>query len=391
MTLKNRQEYFFFFVQIEGCLFHYSQIHSICHTFLIFFARSSTFGVTGNAREPLSPWEPLCTSEDDSAQSLTLILPVFSNLTIFHMRLNTYLFFSILLALGSCVGTDFVDEPLGPVPTQLALSHTSLVLLEGESQQLSAQVFASDGSTLEASVNWSSRNSAVATVEADGLLTAVSEGQVWVDVFTQTLEDSILVTVSIDSEALAAITITTSPTNLAIGDTLQLEVELSNTNGMLLTDKEVTWSSTDPDICSVDDNGLVMALANGTTQIVASAEGVSSLPISLMVGADKLSRSGTFRGLNGYSVEGTATLERSADESMLVFGSDFRSQSGPGLFVYISPNATNVTGGVSLGELKTQSGTQSYPIPANVDPDEFDHVLIYCQPFRVPFGTANFE
>ncbi len=308
------------------------------------------------------------------------------------MKQNTYFFFLILLALGSCIGTDFVDEPLGPAPSLLQLSHASLVLLEEESQQLSAQVIATDGSTLDRLVNWSSRNPSIATVEPDGLLTAVSVGQVWIDVFTETLEDSILVTVSIDPEALASITITTtSETNLSIGETLQLEVELSNANGMLLTDKVVSWLSTDSDICSVDDNGLVTALANGATQIIASSEGLSSLPISLMVGGESLSRSGTFRGLNGYSVEGTATIERTADESMVVFETDFRSQSGPGLFVYISPNATNVSGGVSLGELKAQSGAQSYPIPANVDPDEFDHVLIYCQPFRVPFGTANFQ
>ena len=340
---------------------------------------------------PLSFWGALCTLEDDFDNGLTLILPIFYNVTLFHMKLNTYLFFSILLTISSCIGTDFVDEPLGPVPSLLELSHASLILLEGESQQLSAQVFASDGSMLEAMVNWDSRDPSIATVESTGLLTAVASGQVWIDVFTQTLEDSVLVTVSVDPEALASITITTSPMNLSIGETLQLEVELSNANGMSLTDKVVTWSSTDTDICSVDDNGLVTALANGAAQITASSEGVSSLPISLMVGADSNSRSGSFRGLNGYSVEGTAAIERAADQTMVVFESDFRSQSGPGLFVYISPNATNVTRRVSLGELKAQSGAQSYPIPDNVDPDDFDHVLIYCQPFRVPFGTANFQ
>lgn len=309
------------------------------------------------------------------------------------MKRSVYLFFWLLLTLGlaGCLGTDFVDEPLGPVPSRLELSHTSLILLEGESQQLSAQVIASDESMLDVPLNWISRNPSIATVDPGGLLRAVSAGQVWIDVFTQTLEDSILVAVSVDPEALASITITSSQTDLAVGDTLQLEVELSNANGVLLTDKVITWQSTNPDICSVNDSGLVIALASGATQIIASSEGVSSLPISLMVGAESLSRSGTFRGLNGYTVEGAVVLERSADEASVVFQSDFRSQNGPGLFVYLSPNADNVSGGINLGSLQTQSGTQTYSIPANVNPDEFDHVLVYCQPFRVPFGTANLE
>ena len=307
------------------------------------------------------------------------------------MQRPIYLLSLILLALAGCIGTDFVDEPLGPVPSRLELSLTSLSLLEGESQQLSAQVIASDDSPLDVPVSWSSRNPAVATVDPTGLLMAVATGQVWIDVATQTLEDSLLVTVSVDPEALASITIITSETNLSIADTLQLEVELRNANGAVVTDKVITWESTDPDICSVDDNGQVIALANGVTQITASSEGISSLPIPFMVGGDSLSRSGTFRSLNGYTVEGTAILERSAEQAVLRFDSDFRAQNGPGLFVYLSPNPTNVNGGVSLGSLKAQSGTQTYDIPDNVNPDNFDHVLVYCQPFRVPFGTAAFQ
>lgn len=309
------------------------------------------------------------------------------------MKRNAYLCSVILLALGlgSCVGTDFVDEPLGPVPSRLELSHASLVLLEGESQQLSAQVIASDESIVNAPVEWSTRNSAVATIDAAGLLMAISAGQTWIDVFAETLEDSILLTVSVDPEALASITITNSINQLSIGDMLQLEVELSATNGTILTDKEVSWASSDPEICSVDESGLVTALANGMTQIIASSEGVSSLPFNLMVGSDSMSRMGTFSGLNGYSVEGTAVLERSGDQAKVVFNEDFRSQSGPGLYVYLSPNANNVTGGISLGELKATTGMQEYPLPSSVNPDDFDHVLVYCQPFRVPFGTANFQ
>ena len=307
------------------------------------------------------------------------------------MQRPIYFLFLILIALASCIGTDFVDEPLGPVPSRLELSNRVLTLIEGEIQQLDAQIIASDGSSVDGTVNWSSRNPSIATVDPSGLLTAVATGQVWIDVLTQTLGDSLLITVSADPNALASITIITREMNLTVGDTLQLEVELRNASGVEVNDKEISWLSSDPDICSVDDRGQVIALANGTTQITASSEGINSLPIPLMVGADSLSRSGSFIGLNGYSVEGTAILERSAEQAVLVLDDDFRAQNGPGLFVYLSPNSTNVTGGISLGELKAQSGRQTYDIPDNVNPEDFNHVLVYCQPFRVPFGTAEFQ
>ncbi len=307
------------------------------------------------------------------------------------MKRNAYFFSLILLAMTGCIGTDFVDEPLGPVPSRLELSHASLILLEGESQQLSAQVIASDESVLDEPVTWMSRDAAIASVNATGLLTAVAAGQVWIEVSTQSLEDSILVTVSVDQTALASITISGSQTEIAIGDTLQLGVALRNASGDPLTGKVVSWESASPATASVDENGLVTALANGTTQITAFSEGLKSLPFALMVGADSFARTGTFVGVNGYSVQGTAILERTADKAELTLDDDFRSQNGPGLYVYLSPNAGNVSGGVNLGQLKATSGLQRYEIPGNVNSDDFGHVLIYCQPFGVPFGTAPLQ
>ncbi len=61
------------------------------------------------------------------------------------------------------------------------------------------------------------------------------------------------------------------------------------------------------------------------------------------------------------------------------------------MYIYLSPEEEGVSGGVNLGELKSTSGAQTYAIPASVDPADFDYVIIYCQPFGVPFGTATLE
>lgn len=287
-----------------------------------------------------------------------------------------------------------VEEDLGPVPARIDLSHSSIILLEGESQQLSAQVIASDESVLiDVPIDWNSREPSIASVDSEGLLMALAAGQVWIDVSTPTLNDSLLVTVSADPTVLAEISITSSRSDLFIGDTLQFQAVLRNASGEILTDKEISWTSSNPSICTVNEDGVVLALAEGETQIIASSEGVNSLPapLTVMVPADTLTRMGSFQGLNGYSVKGTATLVSIDGESTLMFDSEFQSSNGPGLYVYLSPNANNASGGVKLEKLQATSGTQSYVIPASVNPADFDHVLVYCQPFGVPFGTATLE
>ncbi|MCI4671811.1 MAG: DM13 domain-containing protein [Bacteroidia bacterium] len=309
------------------------------------------------------------------------------------MKRLVYFFPLILLILSSCIGTDFVDEPLGPVPVRLDLSDNSIVLLEGENQQLSAKVIASDESEMDIAVSWNSRDAAIASIDESGLATAVAVGQVWIDVTTQTLADSVLVTVSADPQALASIEILGGQSELTIDDSLQLDVVMRNANGDVLSGKEVSWESSNPTVGAINQDGLVRALADGTTEITARAEGLKSLPYSLTVnapGTDSVILMGTFTGVNGYNVQGTATLVR-AETSELKLGSDFRTANGPGLYVYLSPNSNNVTGGVSLGLLQNTTGEQTYAIPTNVNLEGLENVIIYCQPFRVPFGVANLE
>jgi len=300
-------------------------------------------------------------------------------------------FVLLVICMASCIGTDAVDEPLGPVPSQIELSINSLSLLPGDTQQLMARVIASDGSSIDAPLSWNSTNSEVATVDNSGLVTALGAGQAWIAVSAQILIDSVLITVSQDPDGLASITLMGSTMNLDVGDMLQLTAELRSIGGDVITDRMISWQSSDTEVCEVDNTGLLTAIANGSAQIVANAEGISSLPYTIMVGGMEMTRTGMFQGLNGYNVSGTAALELNPAGNTLLFDTDFSSQNGPGLFVYLSPNANNVSGGVSLGNLKATSGAQSYDIPGSVNPADFEYVIVYCQPFGVPFGNAQLQ
>ncbi len=60
---------------------------------------------------------------------------------------------------------------------------------------------------------------------------------------------------------------------LTVGDTLIARSTLRAADGSPLIGRVVEWSSSEPDVASVNQSGLVVALANGTTAIRARSEG----------------------------------------------------------------------------------------------------------------------
>lgn len=307
----------------------------------------------------------------------------------YSMRTTILLFF--IGSMAGCIGTDLVDIPLGPVPSEAVIVETELSLITGDSYTLSFKLLDTDGSEVPAEWEWSSRNPTVAEVDQLGAVMAFEPGQVWIDgVANGSFHDSVLVTVAVDSDAIASVSVEGETTNMLVSDTRQLTAVLLNVDGDELVG-EVSWMSNDDAIASIDENGLVTALSNGTTSMIATSSNINSVPFDIVVGSTDMTRTGMFSGKNGYTAMGTATLQTMGANSSLSFGSDFATQSGPGLYVYLSPNENSVSGGLSLGKLKSTSGVQSYDLPGGADPTLYDYVIIYCKPFGVLFGGAPLQ
>lgn len=87
----------------------------------------------------------------------------------------------------------------------------------------------------------------------------------------------------------------------------------------------------------------------------------------------------------GYSINGTALLELVNDELTLYFDENFNTQSGPDLHVYLAINfqapSTPGNTNVDLGLLSSNSGAQSYSVPAGVSLEDYSYVLIHCLTF----------
>ena len=92
---------------------------------------------------------------------------------------------------------------------------------------------------------------------------------------------------------------------------------------------------------------------------------------------------------------GQALVYQLADGSRVLRLQDFEVDNGPDLHVYLVPInpvpdsvGVEIPGSGDLGKLKGNIGDQNYEIPADLDLSQFQSVVIWCQPFRVPFTAA---
>ncbi len=190
------------------------------------------------------------------------------------------------------------------------------------------------------------------------------------------------------------VAITSRIQSLAVGESFQFEADFFDELGERVS-SDIVWSSDNDQIVSITSGGLATAIAPGDV-IIRAVSGAARDSVMLTAGAvtvfGPLERSGNFRGLRNYRVNGSFTLTENGNNLELTFSSNFSSSNGPGLFVYLSNNASRTNGGIEVGRLQRNSGSQTYTISRDrAQLDTYNHVIIYCKPFGAAFGTGKFE
>lgn len=146
------------------------------------------------------------------------------------------------------------------------LSDSSIELVEGDSKQLSATV--SPDNATDKSVSWKSADPSIATVDNNGKVTAVATGETTITVTTTDGGRTASCTITVKPVEATALSIDPSTAEIVKGGSLELQVTFVPEN---TTDKELTWSSTNPSVASVSEDGVVNALNEGKTKIYATA------------------------------------------------------------------------------------------------------------------------
>ena len=148
--------------------------------------------------------------------------------------------------------------------TGVSLNKTELTLPAGSTETLIATITPADATNKN--VTWSSSNTAVATVGNDGKVTAVSAGTATI---TVTTEDG-------GKTATCAVTVTIPVTGVSLNKT-ELTLPAGGTETLIATvtpddatDKSVTWSSSNPAVATVGNDGKVTAVSVGTATITVT-------------------------------------------------------------------------------------------------------------------------
>ena len=158
---------------------------------------------------------------------------------------------------------------------KIELDTTSVKLNKGASKRLTATILPEtpNGTTL----NWSSSIDAVATVDSDGLVTAVSDGTATITAMVNEgsgISASCAVTVW---DEVTGIILDSSSITLETGMSHQLTAVVLPANA---SDKSIAWSYSKPLIAFVGFTGFVNAFSPGTTTVTATAKDGSGISAS---------------------------------------------------------------------------------------------------------------
>ena len=190
----------------------------------------------------------------------------------------------ITARIGNASGTASITVA-EPVPTRVTVSPTPHTLdAIGETVQLSATVRDQRNNVMSGQpITWSSGDEAVATVSGDGLVTAVGNGMTEITAKSGNPSGTASITVA-QAPAAIVIEVDAEATTLTeIDQTLQLMASASDANDHPIADPDISWSSSDESVATVDEDGLVTAVSNGMADITATSGDVSqSVTITVM-------------------------------------------------------------------------------------------------------------
>lgn len=190
-------------------------------------------------------------------------------------RMRYLLLISALLALPSCELFTEISEP----PTRAGLNIERLViqpadpaLKVGGVLQLTALAYDADEQVVSnPNISWLSETPGVAIVDSSGKLAGVSVGQATITATSGEVRASITVSVTPDHEAaVTQVTLTPEQLTLNLQESRALTVEVFSAEGKIEA-PTITWTTSNPDVASVTNNGVVRGLVVGEATITAKS------------------------------------------------------------------------------------------------------------------------
>jgi len=156
----------------------------------------------------------------------------------------------------------------------VAVTPAPLSMSVGQTTQLAATLKDASGNVLNGrAVTWSSSNAGVATVSSSGLVTGVAAGPTTITATSEGKSGTAAVTIS--NVAVGSVAVQPQGPTIMQGANVQLSATVRDVNGVVVTDRVVTWATSSAAVATVSASGVVTGVGSGSVTITATSEGKS--------------------------------------------------------------------------------------------------------------------
>ncbi len=147
--------------------------------------------------------------------------------------------------------------------TGIDIENKAVTLSQGMTYGVNAEVFPHNASNQ--TIKWTTNAPSVATVNEDGVVTAVGPGTAIITATTVDGNHSMRCTITV-TQAVSGVRVSPSTADIAVGSSKTLTATIQPSNA---TSKGVTWYSSNEAVAKVNSRGIVVGVAPGTATITA--------------------------------------------------------------------------------------------------------------------------
>lgn len=192
------------------------------------------------------------------------------------------------------------------VTTKVTPAETEVSIPKGKTYMLDFDI---DPIDFHEVITTKSSNTAVATVDETGKITAVAPGTATIKIIVGGASASCKITVT---QGVTKITLNKTKLSLEVPETYQLTATITPSDA---SNKTLKWTSSNESAATVDENGLVTAVGNGTAVIKAEATDGSGISVSCtvtVIDPSKIPVSGITLDKTALSLEAMETYQLTA-------------------------------------------------------------------------------
>ena len=254
----------------------------------------------------------------------------------------------ILSLMTGCAETKPIpSETIGKLPPTIRIVDAPEKMGVGDQVAIHADVENAD----DAVVQWKSSDGTIAQVDADGTVHALQEGVVTITAQVEDLTDTVEISVL---PHIQEITLEESTVTLLLGTPSAKHAVAYQTTPTNVLEPGVQWTSSNPEIVSVDAEGNLVAVASGSCTITGKAVDTTNevaevtLAVNVKVGVSEITLSETaITGYVGKSAKITATVipEDAANKKIVWTSSDetVATVNDSGSIKFLQPGEVTIT------------------------------------------------